>query len=647
MSNSVEKVALLVMLDSACPSPCFTFENHLSKEKLPVETFKNILRLSAKVKPYPPELVFMIGDNPLEPSIANFLSDIGDNIICPIIPPKQQDTLGIPSSINQTVIARSLTELITNKENVGARPVILHVEQSELKVLAKSLFSMQKRLGHVILRPRNLHLYDQKDFQIYKEELIKIGTQIYREIASGGYFNVSIQEMRLGGNTPRCPAGNSSLTIGPDGLIYPCPAFYHAGQDNSIGSVSDMKNFSNFIQHQDKLCKACGDPLCRRCLLLESGVIRNEKQACQLYATENRAAYKVMEKVSCSGYLFEGLLTLKNRGVFDESTLEGVGLQSDGQICDVTYEEFTQALHDIYHATKALAKDSTLSDNQVSILYKKWQKLPGILPGSRKEIFRIRVYDIIEKLLRMKAVMELNHKHQTGNTTYTNHSNLPNVTTETTQDNQALSEHDFSVILELHERVLAWNELLNHISRWSQNSQTLPFSLGMDELAFVNRQLANARKDVKIWFNNQYWPSRAGWSWRIDFELGEAVAVQVSPEVLTDESNIDFTVREQAEHSEVMKLGGTDKEIIMRLHETQKALVDRYMRYLSSSSTTEPISEELSEIIRKLGAATHNLEKWFRGMAQEYNWPHGELGWKIGHEFDNVYVVGNITNNRF
>jgi len=32
----------------------------------------------------------------------------------------------------------------------------------------------------------------------------------------------------------RCPAATGFVAIGPDGCVYPCPAFYHAGQESTV-----------------------------------------------------------------------------------------------------------------------------------------------------------------------------------------------------------------------------------------------------------------------------------------------------------------------------------------------------------------------------------------------------------------------------
>ena len=152
------------MLSSDAPSPCHIFQHNNKNGKLSVENLKNILLWAADAEPKMPELFFITGSNePLEPSVASVLQDMGRHVITPLLPINQQESLGIPFSVDQTVIANGLDEIIALADNIAGRPVILHIENTEIDRLAKGLLLVQDYIGNISLRFCNIHLWKEHD----------------------------------------------------------------------------------------------------------------------------------------------------------------------------------------------------------------------------------------------------------------------------------------------------------------------------------------------------------------------------------------------------------------------------------------------------------------------------------------------------
>jgi len=398
------------MLSNNCCSPCFTFESNGEEQvKLLPEALRDILLWVAKAKPTMPELLFLVGaDEPLDPSVASVLEDMGDQVITPLLPIDKQESLGIPFSKNQTVIVRNLHEFVAQADNIAGRPVILYIERGEIRRLAETLLALQDAVGSVTLRLRDVHLLGDHDFQTYERQLAGVADIGLMKQAAGTEGKFRIVNLSLFGSAEkrniRCPAGTGFVAIGPDGCVYPCPAFYHAGQEYSIGSIGSMADAPAAVKWNQQQCSICGSAQCPGCPFLELSHLAGKEKICRVYEAENRATQELLPRVAQSGYLFDCLRTLKARECATKSQREGgESFVADQQVYDVTFSEFVQALHDLKLAAESVADKSSKDDNYDSIL-EGWSELPEIPLASQRSIFRRRVREILTELGQLRRL---------------------------------------------------------------------------------------------------------------------------------------------------------------------------------------------------------------------------------------------------
>lgn len=408
ISDIMASTSVLVMLSGDACSPCYTFENNRKKQnRLSPEDLRDILLWATNVQPTMPELFFLVGaDEPLNASAISFLEDMGDRVITPLLPIENQESLGIPFSRNQTVVAHNLNELVHQADNIAGRPVILHVERVEIGRLAEGLLSIQDFIGTIRLCLRDIQLLEDHDLQTYEQQLANIADIGLMKQAVG--TEVKFRVLNLSAlssdrnRITRCPAGMGFITIGPDGFVYPCSAFYHAGKESSIGSISSIADGLATTNWKRQQCDICGSAQCPGCPFLESSDLAGKEQICKVYEAENRATKELLPRVVQSGYLFDCLRTLKARECATKSQREGgEGLIANEQVHDITFEEFIKALKDLKLATESLGNDSFESGNYKSIL-NRWSELPEVPPTSQKNIFRRRVQEILTELEQLR-----------------------------------------------------------------------------------------------------------------------------------------------------------------------------------------------------------------------------------------------------
>lgn len=135
--------------------------------------------------------------------------------------------------------------------------------------LAKEVFQKVKRLNIVI---KNIDPIQAWDFDRYKKKIDEISSWVEQEYMEGNtpQWNLLTDRMMLS-KMNNCGAGETTITLAPNGKFYVCPAFYYENMDDSIGDLFNGLNIPN--QHLYKLdyapiCRHCDAFQCKRCVWL-------------------------------------------------------------------------------------------------------------------------------------------------------------------------------------------------------------------------------------------------------------------------------------------------------------------------------------------------------------------------------------------
>jgi len=128
--------------------------------------------------------------------------------------------------------------------------------------------------------------FTNADLNTYKQTLEVLAPSIVKEYAKGHsiQFNLLTDRMLLK-KMNSCGAGDSNITLAPDGKFYVCPAFYYDGvcdgseislgdvcqKGYAIGSLDkglDIKNPQLYKLDHAPLCRNCDAYQCKRCIWL-------------------------------------------------------------------------------------------------------------------------------------------------------------------------------------------------------------------------------------------------------------------------------------------------------------------------------------------------------------------------------------------
>ncbi len=148
-----------------------------------------------------------------------------------------------------------------------------------LRIDKKGLFEQADKIAALIESVTRLNVvitdvetFTESDFARYEEVLKVLSDTVEKQYVNGNpvQLNLLTDRMMLT-NMNNCGAGDTTLTVAPDGKFYVCPAFYHAKDGYSVGSLEtglDIKNPQLYKLSHAPICRHCDAWHCKRCVWL-------------------------------------------------------------------------------------------------------------------------------------------------------------------------------------------------------------------------------------------------------------------------------------------------------------------------------------------------------------------------------------------
>jgi CXXX repeat peptide maturase len=114
--------------------------------------------------------------------------------------------------------------------------------------------------------------FKEEDFERYKQILETLSECLEKLYADGQtpQLNILTDRMMLSAMN-NCGAGDSCITLAPNGNFYVCPAFYYENEADCIGDLEhglDIKNKQLYRLDHAPICSHCDAWQCKRCVWL-------------------------------------------------------------------------------------------------------------------------------------------------------------------------------------------------------------------------------------------------------------------------------------------------------------------------------------------------------------------------------------------
>ena len=145
---------------------------------------------------------------------------------------------------------------------------VLRLSKQELFDNVAGVCTLLNKMDRLNVVVTDIDNFTDVDFECYSNVLRTLSEELEKQYAAGKavQLNLLTDRMMLD-KMNNCGAGDTSVTLAPDGKFYVCPAFYLTDKEDDIGSlhaaIGDLQHGLDIKNPQ--LCKLDHAPLCRHC----------------------------------------------------------------------------------------------------------------------------------------------------------------------------------------------------------------------------------------------------------------------------------------------------------------------------------------------------------------------------------------------
>jgi len=225
------------------------------------------------------------------------------------IGPIEQDAL------SDVIVINGLDKLISEEEKITIekRYIVRTPLQDFLDNygILKQIFSRNISVNLVF---NDVEMFSDDMIETYNAALEDIAGYVLDGVIAGHPVNTNLLTDRIAlDEMNNCGAGDTSITLAPNGKFYPCPAFYY-NQDiyqesGDIDTGLNIKNKKLFSLEGSPLCKRCDAYHCKRCAWLNKKLTCEvnipSRQQCVMAHIERNASKVLLEKIHKTGILID------------------------------------------------------------------------------------------------------------------------------------------------------------------------------------------------------------------------------------------------------------------------------------------------------------------------------------------------------
>jgi len=148
---------------------------------------------------------------------------------------------------------------------------VLRISKNEMFAHLNEIVCVLRNTGRLNIVITDVETFTDDDFDAYRKWLDEMAKQVEKLFVDGysPQFNLLTDRMMLDGMN-NCGAGDTTVTLAPDGRFYVCPSFYIQDGEN-IGDIENGLNIKNRQLYKldfAPICRHCDAWQCNRCIWL-------------------------------------------------------------------------------------------------------------------------------------------------------------------------------------------------------------------------------------------------------------------------------------------------------------------------------------------------------------------------------------------
>lgn len=167
--------------------------------------------------------------------------------------------------------------------------------------------------------------FTDADIANYKTTLEELATYIAELYQRGNTVQLNLLTDRIMlDEMNNCNAGDSNVTLAPNGKFYLCPAFYYDNENDSVGSLQEglgIKNPQLLKLDHAPLCRLCDAYHCKRCIWqniqLTMDANTPSHQQCVIAHIERNVSRNMLAKFKEKGIMLKDCQEIKDINYLD------------------------------------------------------------------------------------------------------------------------------------------------------------------------------------------------------------------------------------------------------------------------------------------------------------------------------------------
>lgn len=249
---------LIILLDDTAVSFCHYPTRDAGRRIMPAETLRKGIHFAMKENLC---VQFVYPEYELPTEHAELIESIDHTKIVPATSPAAASA--------DVIVANSWEEAEAVCRN-ATKTYVLRTTKGDFMAHHGCLERILPRMARLNVILTDINTFTEADFRAYRNALEAVAEGVERIYTAGGapQLNLLTDRMMLEAMN-NCGAGDTALTLAPDGRFYVCPAFYAEGDGECTGSLEKgvrLPNAQLYRLDHAPLCRTCDAWQCRRCV---------------------------------------------------------------------------------------------------------------------------------------------------------------------------------------------------------------------------------------------------------------------------------------------------------------------------------------------------------------------------------------------
>jgi len=198
-------------------------------------------------------------------------------------------------------------------ESIANQTCILRASREELYAHQDEVKTLLGRVQRLNIVLTDVETFTDTNIDAYRTWLESMADFLVDQYRSRHNVQLNLLTDRLIlSEMNNCNAGDTNVTLAPNGKFYLCPAFYYDDERQSIGDLEQglcIKNRQLLRLNHAPICRNCDAYQCRRCIWMNGRLTMDcntpSHQQCVVAHLERNASGYLIEKLNAAGIRLE------------------------------------------------------------------------------------------------------------------------------------------------------------------------------------------------------------------------------------------------------------------------------------------------------------------------------------------------------